>query len=340
MSESVKYTHYQDKAGFVVRGGPAVQPPTRDLHMARAFYLVSQLEAANWGTVQNYDGAAMSAGPLHVIGVFPANDKQGPLWGMVRSVFESSTTGAVLALRNKLASVGWTVGPDGVLRNSAGSVVPGNVIVEQLSGPGGVVPPSGPVYDRAEGWAIAFHRAFADPTSYPGQYEGTIDWLLTNFDSEADAYRKYIPGAPADNARLKEWLRTASMSDVGPYLDLAMSVYHAFSVNAPGKARQILEATLARNLDVRAFSKALINALGSSTYGNWVVRGQRTMLVAARSGLWPPEVVKDIYPGVTAASMIAYAVEGAPYALAILLLVGGAVLLVGGTGVFLHRAGG
>lgn len=330
MSESVKYTHYHDKAGFVVRGGPAVQPPTRDLHMARAFYLVTQLEAANWGTVQNYDGAAMSAGPLHVIGVYPSNNKQGPLWAMVRRVFDASSSGAVLALKNKLAANGWSVSSDGVVRDSSGSAVSGSTLVTQLSGPNGVVPPDGQVFERAKGWAVAFHRAFADPASYSGQYEGTIDWLLANFDSEADAYRKYVPGLSGDDAHIKQWVRGADMAQVGAYLDLAMSVYHAFSVNAPGKAKQILDATLAKNLDVRGFAKSLVVALGSSSYGNWVSRGQKTMVTVARSGLWPPEVVKDIYPGATAASMIAYATEGAPYALALLLL-------VSGVGFFIYR---
>lgn len=332
MSESVKYSHYHDKAGFVVRGGPKVQPPTHDLHMARTFYLVSQLEAANWGTVQNYDGAAMSAGPLHVIGVYPSNSKQGPLWGMVRRVFDTSTSSEVIALKNKLGSLGWTVAPDGFVRLANGAAVNGVALVDQLSGPGGVVPPSGPVYDRARGWAIAFHRAFTDPSSYSGQYEGTLDWLLANFDSEADAYRKYVPGLTGDDAQVRRWVRTADMAQVGPYLDLAMSVYHAFSVNAPGRAKQILDRILARGLDVRAFSKALVTALSNDTYGNWVERGRRTMLTVSRSGLWPPAVVKDIYPGATAASMIAYAVEGAPYALALLLL-------IGGTGFYLSRHG-
>jgi len=321
MSESVKYTHYHDKAGFVVRGGPAVQRPVHDLHMARTFYLVAELEAANWGTVQNYDGAAMSAGPLHVIGVYPSTGKQGPLWGMVRRVFDASASSAVLDLKNKFAAIGWVLGSDGVLR-TAGTVVPGSTIVAQLSGPDGVVPPSGPIYDRARGWAIAFHRAFADPSSYSAQYEGTIDWLFANFDSEADAYRKYVPGLTGSDAQIKQWLRTASMSQVGAYLDLAMSAYHAFSVNAPGKAKQILDAILLRNLDVRNFSKALVTALGNSSYGNWVERGRRNMITVTRSGLWPPDVVKDVYPGATAASMIAYVEEGAPYVIPVLLLLG------------------
>ena len=330
MSESVKYSHYKDKAGFVVRGGPKVQPPTHDLHMARTFYLVSQLEAANWGTVQNYDGAAMSAGPLHVIGVYPSTGRQGPLWGMVRRVFDASSSGEVLALKNKLAAIGWVVDSGGLVRSTDGTAIPGSALVTQLSGPGGVVPPSGPVYERAKSWAVAFHRAFADPASYSGQYEGTLDWLLGNFDSEADAYRKYVPGLSGDDAQVRQWVRTADMAQVGAYLDLAMSVYHAFSVNAPGRAKQILDRVLAQSHDVRGFAKALVTALGNDSYGNWVERGRRTMLTVSRSGLWPPEVVKDIYPGATAASMIAYAAEGAPYVLALLLL-------IGGTGLYLYR---
>jgi len=322
MSESVRYVRYKSKAGFVARGGPKVEPPTQDLHMARTFYLVAQLEAANWGTVQNYDGAAMSAGPLHVIGVYPATGQQGPLWSMLRRVFDASSSGNIGALKSRFSEIGWNVGSDGVVRNAAGTPVPGATLVEQLSGPGGVVPAAGPVNERAKAWTVAFHRAFTDSKSYAGQYEGTIDWLLANFTSEAAAYDKYVSAFPTA-ATGRAWLRTANMAQVGPYMDLAMAVYHAFSVNAPGAAKTILDRVLAQNLGEKAFAKALVSALGKSTYGNWIERGRRTMLVVTRSGLWPPAVVEDVYPGARAASMIAYATEGFPYVLVLLGLSSG-----------------
>ena len=116
MSASVRFVGYRDKKGFVVRGGPKVEPSRTDRHMARSFYLVSQLEAANWGTVQNYDGAGMSAGPLHVIAVFPATGDQGPLWRMVRRIFDTSSTASTDALKRRLAPT-----PDSTKARSIGS---------------------------------------------------------------------------------------------------------------------------------------------------------------------------------------------------------------------------
>jgi hypothetical protein len=334
MSASVRFVGYRDKKGFVVRGGPKVEPSRTDRHMARSFYLVSQLEAANWGTVQNYDGAGMSAGPLHVIAVFPATGDQGPLWRMVRRIFDTSSTASTDALKRRLAAVGWNVAADGTLRDGSGAKVSGAAIKEQLSGPNGRVPDSGPIHDRAKAWALAFHEAFSDPSSYPGQYEGTVDWLTGNFDTEADAYRKYVRGLTGSDADIKQWVRTASLADVGPYLDLAMAVYHAFSVNAPGKAKQILQRVLGQNLDVRDFAKALTRQLGEDFYGNWRERGRKTMIAVARSGLWPPDVVKDVYPDAQAASMIAYATESAPFAFGGLVT----IFALGAAGYFLFRS--
>jgi hypothetical protein len=322
MSASVRFVGYRDKKGFVVRGGPKVEPSRTDRHMARTFYLVSQLEAANWGTVQNYDGAGMSAGPLHVIAIYPATGGQGPLWKMLRRVFDASSAAPIDALRRRFAALGWSVGEDGVVRDASGAAVPGNTLREQLSGPNGRVPDSGPIHDRAKAWALAFHEAFTHPSSYPGQYESTIDWLTGNFDAEADAYRKYVPGLSGSDADIKRWVRTATLAQVGPYLDLAMSVYHAFSVNAPGKAKQILQRVLARNLGVEDFAKTLTRELGEDSYGNWRERGRKTKITVARSGLWPPSVVKDVYPDAQAASMVAYAQEGAPFAFGTVALVG------------------
>lgn len=309
MSASVRFVSYKGKRGFVVRGGPEVQPTRQDSHMGRSFYLVSRLEAANWGTVQNYDGAGMSAGPLHVIAYLPASGDPGPLWRMVRKIFDASSAPAVGFLRRKLDSLGWSVDERGVVRDSSGTAVRGSVIREQLSAPDGRVPESGPVHDRAKNWALLFHGAFADPSSYPAQYEGTVDWLLGNFDAEADAYRKYVPGLTGSDADVKRWVRGATMAQVGPYLDLAMSIYHAFSANAPGVAKRVLNSVLARNLNVRDFAKALPKALEDSGYKNWDVRARKTKSAVARSGLWPEEVVEYVYPDAQAASMRVYVDE-------------------------------
>lgn len=309
MSPNVRFVSYKGNKGFVVRGGPEVQPPRQDSHMGRSFYLVSRLEAANWGTVQSYDGAGMSAGPIHVIAYLPGSGQQGSLWRMLRKVFDASSAPAVAALHRKLGSVGWSIDERGVVRDSSGNAVPGSAIREELSAADGRVPESGPVHDRAKQWGLLFHAAFADPSSYPAQYEGTVDWLLGNFDVEADAYRRYVPGLTGSDADVKRWVRGATMAQVGPYLDLAMSIYHAFSANAPGKAKRVLQDVLARNLSVREFAKELPRALETCGYSKWDLRGRKTKAAVARVGLWPEEVVEYVYPDAQAASMREYVDE-------------------------------
>jgi len=307
---NVRFVRYDGKRGFVVRGGPSVQPSGVDRHMARAFYLTSQLEAANWGTVQNYDGAGMSAGPIHVIAVLPSSMSQGALWKMLRNIFSASSAPPVLLLRRKLESLGWSIDERGVLRDSSGNAVPGAELREELSGQNGIVPESGPVHDRAKNWALLFHGAFSDPSSYPAQYESVVDWLTGNFDVEADAYRKYVPGLTGSDADVRLWVRNATMQQVGPYLDLAMAAYHAFSVRAPAPVKNSLQRVLDRNIsDVRDFAKALVAELGQLQLKNWDVRVRRIKANVARSGLWPEAVVEDIYPDAQAASMREYASE-------------------------------
>lgn len=333
MTAAVRYVTYRPKnkpikKGFAVRGGPDVEPTRQDSHMGRSFYLVSRLEAANWGTVQNYDGAGMSAGPLHVVAVLPATKEQGALWRMLRKIFESSSAPPVVALRRKLGSLGWSIDDRNVLRDSSGNTVPGSVIQEEFSGPNGDVPESGPVHDRAKQWALLFHGVFADPSSYPAQYEGTVDWLTGNFDVEADAYRKYVPGLTGSDADVKRWVRTATMAQVGPYLDLAMAIYHAFSANAPAPAKKVLQNLLARNLNVREFSKALPRALETAGVRNWDVRARKTKAAVARSGLWPEEVVEYIYPDAQAAAMREFVSEAADTASDVIEDASGSILPV------------
>lgn len=305
---NVRYVRYNNKRGFVVRGGPEVQPSGADSHMARSFYLVSQLEAANWGTVQNYDGAGMSAGPIHVVAVLPSSMSQGALWKMLRNIFDASSAVPVQLLHRKLASLGWEIDERGVLRDSSGNAVPGAALREELSGPNGVVPESGPVHDRAKNWALLFHGTFTDPSSYPAQYESAVDWLTGNFDAEADAYRKYVPGLTGSDADVKRWVRNATMQQVGPYLDLAMAAYHAFSVRAPSPVRNALNRVLAQNIgNVRDFAKTLTRELERLPLDKWDVRARRIKATIARSGLWPEAVVEDVYPDAQAASMRQYA---------------------------------
>jgi len=116
-----------------------------------------------------------------------------------------------------------------------------------------------------------------------------------------------------------------------------MAIYHAFSVRAPAPVKRVLEQVLARNLNVRDFAKTLAKELGEIQMKDWDVRVRRIKANVARSGLWPEEVVEDVYPDAQAASMRQYAedageavTENAPSILGGLLV----LLALGATGYF------
>src|SRR5688572_11750639 len=74
-------------AGCLIHGTVPVLPPEGDQvlsHLDRAYYLATALESPRYGSVQSYDGAAMSAGPFHFVAVLPKTLTQGPLWALLR----------------------------------------------------------------------------------------------------------------------------------------------------------------------------------------------------------------------------------------------------------------
>ena len=255
-------------------------PKPSDLrHMERAYYLTALIEAPTYGAVQSYDGAAMSAGPLHNIAVYPRNMQQGSMFALLRAI-EVAVSGStsLIHLWDCYARENWYVAQDGLLRHiKTGKPIEGKAIRDVFTPVEGQVPSQGVHWDTARRWAIAHYNVFADPLTYTAQKEFAIDWLLqSQRELEALFYRGLNP---------KQII--AGSKDMTLEEDLAMSVYHCYSVNAPAPARTDLLAALRVSKRGLPFAKALVRQLSMTSFGNWINRYTRTRQAAISSGLWP-----------------------------------------------------
>lgn len=305
---TAQYRKFKAYAGFVVRGNtPVAMPDASRPHISRAFYVLAQLEAANWGTVQSYDGCGISAGPLHAIAVSPSTKKPGSLWPLLSTLFEHSPptlSPQVDALRTLLADAGAVVTPQGVLvERKSGRPFRGDEIHSLLSTPRGVVPSAGPVFEQAMKVALTFHRAFSSPTTFAAQEAYTVKWLLDgNRKGEFETYSRYARTS-VTASRMPYFLSYATgEEDIGPHLDIAMCAYHAFSVNGPTPAARALSAAMGKSTRVETFAKTLIRGLGTSTYGRWkdndenTSRYDKTRRVIEKMPFWDKKLVRELLP--------------------------------------------
>jgi hypothetical protein len=303
---TAKYQTFRNYAGFLVRGEARVQPPPKDdTHLHAAFYVLSQVEAAFWGTVQSYDGAGISAGPLHAIAFSPASKTQGALWKLIAQIFAAcpeTTNHNVDKLRTWFKANGMTLTLGGVLVNSKDAKpVTGESIRAFVSAPQGLVPAEGPVFDRALTIALLFNDVFSDPATFQAQTNFTIQWLLQgNRDAEFAAYAKYSK-TTITKVNAEHYLSFAKQLDLGSPLDLAMCVYHAFSVNAPSPAANELDKAMAEK-DSEKFARRLIRGLGSRNYARWhdttdnSSRYDHVRMACAVSDRWLPTMLAEMMP--------------------------------------------
>jgi hypothetical protein len=288
----VKHRVYKEWSGCLIHGTAPVPVSTSDLHLERAYYLLSQLEAPKYGTVQSYDGAGISGGPLHSIAVLPKTMGQGELWKLLRWLIRTTPEAQGLKqLVAALAAQGWRVADDGTLRTGT-TLVSGADIRDEIAPPNGKVPKAGPDWEQAKRWAILFHTALSDPATFDGQKAYAIEYLVrTKKATEAQFY-----GArPLETLRVASTTNPDPVNDISLIEDLAMCVYHAHSVNAPGPAAECLTDTLKVAPRGDRFARRLIWTLGKKAFGHWQdntegnSRYDRTQQAAKRCGLWPSE---------------------------------------------------
>lgn len=300
----ISYLTYQNKyAGIKIAGEKPVAAPTgtaKQAHMQRAFYLTAQLEAPLWGTIQSYDGAAMSGGPMHWVAVLPRTMDQGPLFSLLRRI-EMTPGAPVQPLWDALADQGWYVAKDGKLRNSkTGAPVSGREIRNVFTPVDGLVPKAGAARKQAEMWATLFYDLLSDSKTYAAQIDHSIEYLIRSAaDVELKAYRLFVP-------KLQSPERLGIDVTIPEEVDLAMCVYHAFTPNAPAIAKQCLESTLvkvgAKPTPIQ-FAQVLIKTLGTKKYGRWAdipgTKGSRydwTRTAAIESKLWSEALLNATMP--------------------------------------------
>ncbi|HMI92188.1 MAG TPA: hypothetical protein VK509_12520 [Polyangiales bacterium] len=284
------------------------QPLQADLHAQRAVWLAAQLEAPRWGSVQGYDGCGMSAGLLHNTALLPgghAGPVQGSLWKLLDTMQKhpgATAAPALRALLGRLQACGWEIAPHGLLV-AAGTLkaVTPSAILRELTPPDGSVAQSGTGWQRASSWALAFHEAFAEPPTRAAQVDYAGRWLAA--DGRGDEHRLYALFMPAGFTPAGSEFLALSAAQLPPEIELAMCIYHAFSVHNPEHARSALAAVLQRvdGSDPAKLGKALVVALANRTPRWKLKRYPRTraaLRTDAARALWPSALIDRIAPAV------------------------------------------
>jgi hypothetical protein len=301
---------YKKYAGALIVGQHEVQVSTRAAegeHMARAFYLTAMLEASKWGTIQSYDGAAMSGGPMHWVAVLPKTESQGPLFKLLRRL-EMEAQGLEIAnvldvLWDELAGAGFYVARDGVLRDIRnGKAITGRQIRNEFtpgSGPratrGKVGARDSKSWKQAERWAKLFYQLLSADWTWDAQMDHSIEYLIRGAaKEELYCYQYWLPELESP-----ERIHLLGSTEDGPKIsdpvDFAMCVYHSFTPNAPGMARVVLKRVISayeswlykrraygprgvhetrrlvedHDMEGDVFAKLLIKKMGTTQYGNW-----------------------------------------------------------------------
>lgn len=296
MANKAAWLKYKTWAGIRILGTNPMPVPTSDLHIDRAAYLACCLESPKMGAVQSYDRAGISGGPFHFTAIQPKAMVQGSLFKLLRHLEVAAPCEALDELWAAFLMEDCYVARDAKLRHiTTGRVIAASRIRDMLAPPGGKVPKQrGPQRKKAERWARLFHNLLSDPATYHAQKEFAVEYLLRGQRKfEADFY------SPYDLVSLRA-ATGADPADEYAYIptqtDLALCVYHAHSVNAPGPAKKCLQATLKlfRNECLSPIAGAyLIWRLGRYKYGRWQDtndgrnRYDHTRVKAMKSGLWP-----------------------------------------------------
>lgn len=300
MSSTARWVRYKDWSGIAISGSVEFVRPLTENHMERAVWLTSRLEAPRWGSVQSYDGAGMSGGLLHNIAVLPRDLSQGSLFPLVRAIMDDGGTahcGALRELTEALAVEGWHIAVDGKLRDRNGALVGGRQIRRTFTPVDGVVPRSGPAYKVAVRWAQLFHNLLSSQLTFRAQSLYAIRWLVSgNKQDELSVYRAWT------TPQLDSMIEVSS-SALPAEVDLAMCVYHSFSVNGPAPAATALRAALPHVQNPTRFASTLIRRIGTSSYGRWhddpkdkQSRYDTTRLHVWRSGYWESTLARQLMP--------------------------------------------
>lgn len=310
-----QFKKYKEYSGPVFVGKQKIPVPSLARTLERQHWLTTKVETnATYGTVVMFDGTAITAGPDQFILVYPrelanedynAKDDQGPLTQLLRRLEPTSGLAEDIdRLWILFESENWYVSQDGKLRYleastvrvgsrnlrvRAGDIVHGAVLRNNITPVKGTVPRKGTYWEKACRFGEAVHRLFSNPAGIPVQDAYGQEKLVKRYSRT----RNFMgSGSSLDEYIFEQSISSATVFDIGQELDLAMAVWYSNSVNAPAIAMKKIKQCAKRcQSDPRKLPKALVKALGTSTYGRWNAadkngRYQRTRRHALQSGLW------------------------------------------------------
>lgn len=289
-------------------------------HLSRSSWLTARVESGGmFGTVISYDGTGITAGIHQAIAVFPKaledNNKendQGPLWDLLTMLSEywpglrvnvtNPTERSWPVFESFLHANGIRVDDSRAKDPKSNRILSGLELRDILVGsPDGVFPLSfNKKRERAERLIVEFHRLFSSKWTFEVQERFGIE----HFNKQATRRLSFCKNSKYSSIPLCEFIykvplivgsnfRTLSFEEA--CFDLAMCVYWSNSVNAPSYAFKVL-CKVIDSVDVSDyyyFSKALIAALGNTSFGRWDDdikdgRYQRTRFIAKLK--WPEEL--------------------------------------------------
>lgn len=288
-------------------------------HLARASYLTAQVESGGrYGTVISYDGTGITAGIHQAVAIYPANvaDKnvgndQGPLWRLLYSLkdyweknlaytapFPESAASPNFSwpmFETGLAAEGWLLASSGLFHLDTLRRVSGQSIRETFVGSAdGVMPVAGQGRKMAETWADIFHKLFSSEWTFETQLAFGDSFFAMDsikklrFCSKGSLRETTIAGYFYEGKDIP----VVTPDFLGGPLDLALSVYWSNSVNAPSYALKVLCKVADNYVFARdpLFAKALISALGNSSFGRWdddIPNGRYQRTRKAAMSIWP-----------------------------------------------------
>lgn len=312
-------------SGAVIYGDEVVPPPDGDAatyHAQRAFWLTGEVETGNrLGSVMMADGTAFTIGIDQHVAVYPreladedfnAADDQGAAFDLLAKL-EVTDTQYVSDLWGAFGEEGWYVGLDGRLRHldagvvkvkgrnvevKAGDLVHGALIRNAVTPKGGIVKKDTNEWEVCRRWAMLLHRLVSDPKTLDVQRAFGIYHLghrvahrklrLAGRRRKPTFQKRIYSGSPVTGIR---------SSDLEPALDLALCVFHSYTVNAPSVAFRLLEASVeatgfaghlgATAEQQRTFADDLLFRIRTKRYGRWGNRWERTRKHALGVGWWP-----------------------------------------------------
>lgn len=278
-------------SGVLLKGEKKLEVPSGMDHWMRAAVLTAYVETGGiFGSVMGYDGTGLTGSITQCVAVLPrslgdkilSND-QGELWEIVELI-HNQYPDITQKLYDEFDELGWEL-QDGRVSYRDGKLVPGAIIRNELSPPNGKVPSFGPQWEEAKGWAIIFSEIFSDSRTFPIQ----LNFAAKSFQDFTTSKRPQL-GMKTVRELVYPVQDTLYLHQARP-LDLALSVFLSFSVNAPAQALRYLGEIPHQILyDENQFPKLLIRKFKLSNYANWEERYKRTRSAAQK--IWPTEFFK------------------------------------------------